>query len=192
MRRAAPEGKAAPAAVLVTGVLAAGPEALALANRLLEARYGPVRLPSEPVPFAWSRYYAAEMGPDLTRQFLAFEQLIDPGRLVEIKGEIGAIEAEHARSGHRTFNLDPGYLTLSSLVVASTKEASYRVYLGGGIYAQPMLLYHDKAFRPLEWTYPDYKDPVHLAFFEAVRHDAHARGALGRSGQAGAAGRSNG
>ena len=173
------KGKRAPEAVLVAGVLATGQEALRLATRLLEARYGPVRLASEPAPFVWTRYYAAEMGSDLTRQFLAFEQLIDPGRLGAIKVETGLIEAEHARSGHRTFNLDPGYLTLSSLVVASTKDASYRVYLGGGVYAQPMLLYRDKAFHPLEWTYPDYSDPAHLAFFESVRRDARERGVLG-------------
>jgi len=176
-----PEGKLkrAPDAVLVAGMLAAGEEALRLATSLLEARYGPVRLASEPVPFTWSRYYAAEMGPHLTRRFLAFEQLIDPGALARIKAETGALEAEHARSGHRTFNLDPGYLTLSSLVVASTKEAWYRVYLGAGVYAQPMLVYREGGFRPLEWTYPDYQDPAHLEFLESVRRDARERGVLG-------------
>jgi hypothetical protein len=188
MGHSAAEGKRAPDAVLVAGARAAGQEALRLATRLLEARYGPVRLASEPVPFAWTQYYAAEMGPDLTRQFLAFEQLIDPGLLGAIKAQTNALETEHARSGHRTFNLDPGYLTLSSLVVASTKDASYRVYLGGGIYAQPMLVFRQKSFQPLEWTYPDYKDPAHLAFFEAVRRDARARGVLGEPDRGAGAG----
>ena len=165
--------------MLVAGVLAAGEKPFDLAISLLEARYGPVRLASERVPFTWSRYYAAEMGPELTRGFLGFERPIDPGLLGRVKVETVALEAAHAQEGRRTFNLDPGYLTLSNLVVASTKEASHRVYLGDGIYAQPMLVYVDKKFQPFEWTYPDYRDPAHLAFFEAVRRDARQRGVLG-------------
>jgi len=166
-------------AVLVAGVLAAGKEAFDLAIALMVARYGPVRLASEPVPFTWTRYYTAEMGPDLTRGFVAFERPIDPGLLRRIKVETSALELEHAREGRRTFNLDPGTLTLNNLVVASTKEASYRVYLGDGVYAQPMLVFKDKQFRPFEWTYPDYRDPAHLAFFVAVRQDAREREVLG-------------
>ncbi len=167
-----------PDAVLIAGVLAAGEDALGLATSLMEARHGPVRMASEAAPFTWSRYYAAEMGPELTRWFLAFEWPVDPGALGQTKVETGALERAHARGGRRVFNVDPGYLTLSNLVIASTKEASYRVYLGGGIYAQPMLVYRDKGFQPLEWTYSDYRDPAHLAFFESVRRDARERGAL--------------
>jgi hypothetical protein len=168
----------APDAVLVVGVLAAGNEALELAVSLMEAAHGPVRTASEAAPFSWSRYYAAEMGPDLTRQFFAFERAIDPGLLRQIKADTGRLERAHARAGRRIFNLDPGYLTLSGLVVASTKDASYRVYLGDGIYAQPMLVYANGKFQPLDWTYPDYRDPVHLALFEAVRRDGCERGVL--------------
>jgi len=173
------ERMSASPAVLVAGVLAAGEEALGAATSLMEASYGPVRMASQAAAFTWTSYYAAEMGRELTRQFLAFERVIDPGLLGRIKLETGVLETEHARAGRRVFNLDPGYLTLSSLVVASTKEASYRVYLGDGVYAQPMLVYREKEFRPLEWTYPDYCDPAHLAFFEAVRRDGRDRGVLG-------------
>jgi len=177
--------KAAPNAVLVAGVLAAGAEVLGFARALVEARYGAVRLASEAVPFTWSRYYEREMGTGLLRQFLAFERAIDPGRLGPIKAESVGLELAHAPEGCRTFNLDPGYLTLHSLVVASTKEASYRIYLGGGIYAQPMLAYVNKGFRPFEWTYPDYSAVEHLAFFRAVRDDALDRGVIGASGSGG-------
>jgi hypothetical protein len=166
-------------AVLISGVLAAGEEALALATSLMEARYGPTRMASDPVPFTWSCYYDAEMGPGLTRRFLAFERPIYPGSLGETKLATCALEEAHARDGRRMFNLDPGYLTLSTLVVASTKEASYRVYLGDGTYAQPMLVYRAGQFEPFEWTYPDYRDLAHLGFFLAVRQDARARGVFG-------------
>ena len=175
----------APDAVLVAGVLAAGGSALECATSLMEARYGPVHMASAAAPFAWSDYYAAEMGPALTRQFLAFGPRIDPGALAAIKGATIALEIEHAAGGRRTFNLDPGYLTLNGLFVASTKEASYRVYLGGGIFAQPMLVYRRGRFEPYEWTYPDYADPAHCAFFKAVRDDAQGRGLLAQPGAAG-------
>jgi hypothetical protein len=165
-------------AVLVAGLLAAGPEALELATSLLTERYGAVMLAGEPVAFAWTRYYEREMGPGLTRQFLAFERPFYPGLLGRTKRETCRLEQEHARDGRRIFNLDPGYLTLSALVVASTKEASYRVYLGDGTYAQPMLVYRDRHFHPYEWTYADYADGAHLRFFEEVRALSRQRGLL--------------
>lgn len=166
-------------AVLVAGVLVAGAEALERATSLLVDGYGPVLLASEPVPFTWTRYYEREMGPGLTRQFLAFERPFYPGLLGQAKRDTCRLEQAHARDGRRTFNLDPGYMTLSSLVVGSTKEASYRVYLGDGTYAQPMLVYRDGHFHPYEWTYADYADAAHLAFFETVRGFGRRRGLLG-------------
>ena len=170
--------KRAPEVVLIAGVLAAGDEALRVATSLMEEGYGPVRMASEPAAFTWSRYYATEMGVGLTRRFLAFERSIDPGLLRQAKLASVDFERAHAHEGRRVFNLDPAYLTLNTLVVASTKDASYRVYLGEGIYAQPMLVYKEGAFQPLEWTYPDYRDPAHLGFFEAVRRDGLDRGVL--------------
>ena len=185
MSRLEHQQRRAPTAVLVAGVLTANGAALERAASLLAARYGGVHMASKPVPFTWSRYYAAEMGPELTRRFLAFEARIDPGALAAIKVATIALEIEHAAGGRRTFNLDPGYLTLNGLFVASTKEASYRVYLGGGIFAQPMLVYRHGRFEPYEWTYPDYADPAQCAFFKAVRDDAQGRGLLAHPGAAG-------
>jgi len=179
MRPEGPEIRPASDAVLIAGVLAGGDAALGLATSVMEARYGPVRMVSDAASFTWSPYYDAEMGPGLTRRFLAFERPFYPGSLREAKLATCAFEQAHARDGRRVFNLDPGYLTLNTLVVASTKEASYRVYLGGGTYAQPMLVYRGGRFEPFEWTYPDYRDSAHLGFFLAVRQDGQARGALG-------------
>jgi len=166
-------------AVLIAGVLAAGDAALGLATSLMEARYGPVRMASDAAPFTWSRYYDAEMGPGLTRRFLAFERPFYPGSLREAKLATCAFEQAHAQDGRRVFNLDPGYLTLSTLVVASMKEASYRVYLGGGTYAQRMLVYRSGRFEPFEWTYPDYRDSAHLRFFLTARDDGRTRSVFG-------------
>ncbi|MBN1916453.1 MAG: DUF4416 family protein [Verrucomicrobia bacterium] len=167
-----------PDAVLVCGLIATGEAAADSATLLLVASCGPILLASSRVPFAWTDYYAAEMGDGLLRQFLAFERPFYPGRLGETKRATCVMEREHARDGRRTFNLDPGYMTFSTLVVASTKEASYRVYLGAGIYAQPMLVYRERRFHPFEWTYPDYADSTHTGYFAAVRRLARDRGIL--------------
>ena len=49
--------------------------------------YGPVALVSDAFEFTETDYYAATMGPDLKKQFLAFERLIDPAALAESNGK---------------------------------------------------------------------------------------------------------
>ena len=106
---------------------------------------GPVALASEPFDFTETDYYAATMGPDLKKQFFAFERLIDPGALAGIKCETNRWEAEYAALGlHeelRPLNLDPGYITPAKLVLASTKDHAHRIYLAHGIYAEATLGY---------------------------------------------------
>jgi len=54
-------------------------------------------------------------------------------------------------------------------VLATTKEASHRVYLNSGIYGQPMLYFSKGGFMPFKLTYPDYADEKNRFFFDAVR-----------------------
>lgn len=72
-------------------------------------------------------------------------------------------------NGQRTVNIDPGYLTMTKLVLMSTKDAPSRVYIGDGIYGQAMMLYFEGSYRPWEWTYPDYREASAIAFFNKVR-----------------------
>ena len=78
------------------------------------------------------------MGTDLKKQFLAFERLIDPAALADIKRQTNDWEAEYAALGRhaepRPLNLDPGYITPAKLVLASTKDHAHRIYLRDGIY----------------------------------------------------------
>jgi hypothetical protein len=53
-------------------------------------------------------------------------------------------------------NIDPGYLAKAHLILATGKGYSHRPYLRDGIYADLTLMYQDKSFRTLPWTYPDY------------------------------------
>ena len=76
--------------------------------------------------------------------------------------------------GKRRINIDPGYLSLSKLVLLTTKDFSHRIYLGRGIYAEATLRYTNKTFQPFEWSYPDYRSDDYVGFFNKVR-EGYAR-----------------
>jgi hypothetical protein len=69
----------------------------------------------------------------------------------------------------RQVNLDPGYVGYTKLVLASTKDASHRVYLGQGIYAEATLQFVRGSFQPWPYTYRDYAEPAAIEFFNRVR-----------------------
>ena len=148
-------------------------EALNWAGVQCAQHYGPVVLSSEPFEFTETDYYAATMGAGLKKQFLAFERLIDSAELASIKRETNNCEAEYAALGRHTeprpLNLDPGYLTLAKLVLASTKDHAHRIYLRDGIFAEVTLVYRQRKWQPLEWTYPDYRRDDYQAFFTQCR-----------------------
>ena len=51
----------------------------------------------------------------------------------------------------RKINIDPGYISLGNLVLATGKPFAHRPYLGSGIYADLTLVYQRGGFHPLEW-----------------------------------------
>jgi hypothetical protein len=154
---------------LIVGLLARERPLLDEAAERLAGAFGPVEERSAPVPFRHTDYYAAELGAEPWRQFLAFANLIDPGDLAAIKLRTNALEAAWAAEGRRAVNIDPGYISLSKLVLATTKNHWHRIYIGQGIYAEATLPFRHGAFQPQEWTYPDYRAPESLAFFTAIR-----------------------
>lgn len=164
----------APPAKLIIGLLGADEDLLRRARQRLQRLHGPVDLQSDIWRFIDTDYYEAEMGPDLRRWFLSFEQLIRPEALAEIKRQTNEQEREIADEAFdperaRPVNLDPGYLELGKLVLASTKDASHRIYLGMGIFAETTLRYGHHHWEPWPWTYPDYRRPEYHAFFTRVR-----------------------
>ena len=66
-------------------------------------------------------------------------------------------------------NIDPGYVTLSKLVLATTKDYSHRIYIGKGIYGEVTLQYTKGTFTPFPHTYPDYQTRIAIEFFNQVR-----------------------
>lgn len=136
----------------------------------ITARLGKVFIRSEAKPFDQTDYYGPEMGEGLIRQWWVFETPVMPDALAGLKTWSGAVEDKNpnATSGRRV-NIDPGLITLSSLILASTKNYSHRIYLGQGIYAETTLIFRHNRYQPLEWTYPDYKTEDALAFFSQAR-----------------------
>lgn len=139
------------------------------ARALLLDAYGPVEMRSDPVPFDYTDFYGKEMGEDLQRCFLSFLELIDPAKLAAVKVATNQMEAQLSVGTSRTVNIDPGYVGRDHLVLATTKAAAHRPYLGRGIYAELTYRWRRGGLEALEWTYPDYREPDHRAFFEAVR-----------------------
>jgi hypothetical protein len=152
-------------ASLLTGEIAL----LADAKEALSQIFGPVDFESELLSFDHSDYYAAEFGSGLQRQIVTFEQLVDPGDLPAIKRQTNDLEWARAEGEHRRVNIDPGYVSLGKLVLASTKNHGHRLYLGQGIYGEVTLTYQQGRFRPWPWTYPDYASDRYCAMFGKVR-----------------------
>jgi len=154
---------------LVVPMLAADEALFALAEEALCERYGPVDYRSPTLPFTHTDYYAREFGAGLMRRFIAFERLIDPGQLPEIKRWTNDLEARWSVEGRRRINLDPGYISLAKLVLATTKDHGHRIYVGQGIYAEVTLSFRGKDFQPWPWTYPDYASEAYRAILRAIR-----------------------
>ena len=125
---------------------------------------------SETVSWTASNFYEKEMGPGLLRRFVACADLRSPQDMAAIKLRTQQIEDTYrTANSNRRINLDPGYLDAYKVVLASTKNASQRIYLNSGIYAEATLLYYDGAFHGLEYTYRDYLWPDTLTFLAQLR-----------------------
>jgi len=163
-----PPGEARPVK-LFAGLLSPDANLLIVIEDELAAVYGPIDARSEIVPWDVSRYYESEMGSNLLRRFIAFTRPIVPDSLPDIKLNAAEIERRHAAGGARQINIDPGYVDVGKVVLASTKAAGHRIYLRSGIYAEMTLLYHSGAFQPLVYTYADFQWPATIAFLIEAR-----------------------
>lgn len=135
----------------------------------MKETFGPVDWISPRLYFERTRYYEREMGWPLVRRFISFEELIDPGALPDIKLLTNQLEKELCSNGKRVVNIDPGYIALERLVLATGKNYTHRVYLNKGIYADLTLIYSKGSFEPLKWTYPDYADRTTIQMFNRIR-----------------------
>jgi len=131
--------------------------------------FGPSDVITPWLMFERTRYYEKEMGWPLYRRFITFKDLIPPEELVDKKLNTNKIEAKYSSEGKRRINIDPGYICLERLVLATGKNYIHRIYLSQGIYADLTLVFNKGTFKPLEWSYPDYSDEKSIEFFNDER-----------------------
>jgi hypothetical protein len=155
---------------LFMSLIAAKEESFQQVMADLRSAFGEVDFTSERFLFNLTDYYAREMGPDLFRHFVTFEPLISPSSLPEIKQATNRIEERDAApGGNRRINIDPGYLGLEHVILATTKGYTHRPYLRAGIYADLTLIFRNKSYQALEWTYPDYAKQEIISLFNECR-----------------------
>ena len=105
------------------------------------------------------------------RFFIVFKELINPEELATIKIKTNLVEDSFASIDGRRINLDPGILSLSNFILATTKDRSHRIPLSKGIYGEVTLLYKDKKFQALDWTYADYRSEKFEELFKKYREE---------------------
>ena len=154
---------------LISSVFSSEDELIEKVIKEMEEYFDPVDWVSEKLLFNRTRYYAKEMGWPIYRRFISFSKLIYPNSIVDIKLMTNKIENEHLADKRRRINIDPGYIALERLVLATGKNYTHRIYLSKGIYADLTLVFYARTFKPLAWTYPDYADEKIIGYFNMVR-----------------------
>lgn len=162
--------KSIPDVTLICGICAQQEDQIKRVLDTICPSLGPVQQSSQPFAFDHTDYYADEMGRSLIKLFVSFKNRIDPVRLPDMKLYTNAIEQRFAAQGKRTVNLDPGYIEIPKLVLATTKNFSHRIYIGKGIFGDVQLYWRQGKFIGNPWTYPDYLEPENIDFFTAIRN----------------------
>ncbi|MFH1460354.1 MAG: DUF4416 family protein [Candidatus Omnitrophota bacterium] len=135
-------------------------------------KFGELDFESKIIDFNFTDYYEPEMGTGLKRKFLSFKREICVRDLAKIKLYSNKLENIFAgKNKKRRINIDPGYLTLSKLVLATTKDHQHRLYLDKGIFAEVTLRFRGKTFTAWDWTYPDYATGEYIAIFNHIRNN---------------------
>ena len=154
---------------LIAGFIFKDRQAFDKAKAILIRRFGKVDFESQPIPFGLTDYYREEIGEGLSKVFISFDKLIFPQAIPKIKLLTNNIERKFSLAGKRLVNIDPGYLDLAKLVLASTKDYAHRIYLDKGIYVEITLSYQGKSFQGWQWTYPDFRTSEYINIFNHIR-----------------------
>ena len=154
-----------PPVKLIAGLIFREQDILNAAQACLRKRFGKIDFESQALAFNHTDYYQEEFGDNLLRKFVSFKKPADPQALAEIKIFTNKIEQGLSKHGCRRINIDPGYLNLSKLILATTKDYSHRIYLKKGIYAEVALFYQDKSFKPWPFNCNPKKTPANRKNF---------------------------
>ena len=173
-----------PPALLLLAAFSRYEAALAWARDRACQAWGPLALESPCFDFNQTDYYQPTMGSGLRKIFFTFAESFDPDKTAEVKLQTNQWEHEYARQAEhpepRPLNLDPGYLTLGKLVLASTKDHAHRIYLARGIYAEVTLHYKHGGWESHELTFADYRRDDYQRFFSQCRELLHREQGKGK------------
>lgn len=161
-----------PKAKLFIGILYSTDEVLSGVEKILFKKFGEIDFRTKKMPFVQARY-TSDMGPAQFRVLLSYRDLIRREDIVEIKLYTNKIEKQFSEKKMRMANIDPGYLTLSNVCLATCKDFFHRTYLRKGVYLESQYRYVARRFQPWEWTSPDYQKPEYLYFFHEMRRIYH-------------------
>lgn len=139
------------------------------AKEKLRKKFGKIDFTSACMDFNYTDYYAAEMGKALKRRFISFTELTPIQDLYRIKLYTNRLETKFLTGKTRQVNIDPGYLNLAKLVLATTKDYAHRIFLRKGIFAEITLSFRGNSFSANEWTYPDYRSKEYIDIFNQIR-----------------------
>lgn len=156
---------------LIVGFLWSDDKLLEMCKQKMINHFGEIDFESSAIDFTFTKYYNGEIGDNIKRQYVSFKKLISPGDISDIKVYTNDIEQIFAKDSKRPVNIDPGYVDLSKLVLASTKDATYRIYADAGMYLQSTLYFEGKTFKPWPLTYADYRSDHAVDFFNIVRNN---------------------
>ncbi|MDD5291625.1 MAG: DUF4416 family protein [Candidatus Omnitrophica bacterium] len=140
------------------------------AEKTLVKKLGAIDFRSQILDFNQTQYYKNEFGDNLKREIISFRKLIPPDSLWKIKIITNAIEDKLLKDKKRQINIDPGYITQANLILATTKDYSHRIYARRGIFEEVTLIFKNKTFTALPWTYPDYQSKELIDIFIQIRN----------------------
>ncbi len=155
-------------AKLFIGIIFNSEDVLNAVEKVLVKKFGDIDYRTKYIPFSHTRYYA-DMGTGLVKILYSYRKLIRREDIVNIKLYTNRIEKRFSESRVRKVNIDPGYVTLSNVYIATCKEYFHRTYLRKGVYLENEYRYVGRRYQPWEWTYPDYQKPEYLHFFHEAR-----------------------
>lgn len=152
----------------IVGILTSRTEELDNIIDALRIHFGPADFISEWQPFDHTNYYEDEMGPNLKRCFISFENLAPPDEARDYKKYGTDVESRFKRGEKRTVNIDPGYIDTNKVVLISGKGGGHKISLAPGIYAD-MLLWYNKGWEAFPWAFPDFRDKSLFSIFMKIR-----------------------
>jgi len=159
---------------LVIGMLAKNKKLFDDIEEFFTKEFGGIDYKSPVLLFDHTDYYKNEMGHPLKKRFVSFKRLIPPENIAKIKLLTNSLEEKFSKEKNgslgRQVNIDPGYITDSKFVLATTKDYYHRIYLNKGIYTEVTLAWKKGTFQNLEWTYPDYRTKEYIDILNTIRN----------------------